>query len=73
VVPPSDSAPSVLDGCISEAELARQLHRFVRTLQRLAARRLGPPRTRIGRVIYYHVEHVRGLALAAGTASQAGW
>ena len=63
MVPPSDSAPSVLDGCISEAELARQLHRSVRTLQRLAARRLGPPRTKIGRVIYYHVEHVRDWLL----------
>ena len=55
----SDSAPSVLDGYISEADLARQLHRSVRTLQRLAARRLGPPRTKIGRLIFYNIEHVR--------------
>ena len=55
----SDSTPSVLDGYISEAELARQLHRSVRTMQRLAARRLGPPRTKIGRLIFYNVEHVR--------------
>ena len=55
----SDSAPSVLDGYITEAELARQLHRSVRTLQRLAARRLGPPRTKIGRLIFYNIEHVR--------------
>ena len=55
----SDSAPSVLDGYISEANLARQLNRSVRTLQRLAARRLGPPRTKIGRLIFYNVEHVR--------------
>jgi len=58
VVDLSDSARSVLDGYISEAELARQLHRSART-QRLAARRLGPPRTKIGRLIFYNIEHVR--------------
>ena len=35
----SDSSPSVLAVYISEAGLARQLNRSVRTLQRLAARR----------------------------------
>jgi len=55
----SDPAPSVLDGYISEADLARQLNRSVRTLQRLAARRLGPPRIKVGRLIFYNVEHVR--------------
>ena len=55
----SDTTPSVLDGYIREAALARQLNLSVRTLQRLAARRLGPPRTRVGRVILYNVEHVR--------------
>jgi hypothetical protein len=55
----SDPAPSVLDGYISEADLARQLNRSVRTLQRLAARRLGPPRTMVGRLIFYNIEHVR--------------
>jgi hypothetical protein len=52
-------APSVLDGYISEADLARQLNRSVRTLQRLAARRLGPPRTKIGRLVFYNVAHIR--------------
>jgi hypothetical protein len=56
---PTDPAPSILDGYISEAELALQLKRSVRTLQRLAARRLGPPRTKIGRLIFYNVEHIR--------------
>ena len=50
-------APSILDGYISEADLARQLNRSVRTLQRLAARRLGPPRTIVGRLIFYNIEH----------------
>jgi hypothetical protein len=56
-------APSILDGYISEADLARQLNRSVRTLQRLAARRLGPPRTKIGRLIVYNIEHVRAWLL----------
>ena len=59
MVDPSDTIPSVLDGYNSEADLAGQLHRAVRTLQRFAARRLGPPRTKIGHLIFYNVEHVR--------------
>jgi hypothetical protein len=55
---PSD-IPSVLAGYISEDDLARQLNRSVRTLQRMDARRLGPPRTKVGRLIFYNIEHVR--------------
>jgi predicted DNA-binding transcriptional regulator AlpA len=52
-------APSVLEGFISESDLARQLHRSVRTLQRLAATRSGPPRIKIGRSVYYRIDSVR--------------
>jgi hypothetical protein len=57
----SDSAPSpsVLEAYISETDLARQLKRSVRTLQRLAARQSGPPRIKIGRLIFYRIESVR--------------
>ena len=55
----SGPAPSVLDGYITEAELARQLNCSVRTLQRFAEKGEGPPRTRIGRLIYYNYQHVR--------------
>jgi len=55
----SDSAPSVLEGYITETDLARQLKRSVRTLQRLAARQSGPPRIKIGRLIFYRIESVR--------------
>ena len=57
----SDSAPSpsVLEVYITETDLARQLKRSVRTLQRLAARRSGPPRIKIGRLIFYNIAHVR--------------
>lgn len=50
---------SVLSGFITEADLARQMHRSVRTLQRLAAHHAGPPRIKIGRLIYYRVDSVR--------------
>ena len=65
-------APSILDGYISEADLARQLNRSVRTLQRLAARRLGLPRTKIGRLIFYNVELVRAWLLQQEQPAQAG-
>jgi len=55
----SGSAPSVLDGYIRETDLARQLNRSVRTLQRLAARRRGPPRIQIGRLVFYRIDSVR--------------
>ena len=55
----SDSAPSVLEGYIREADLAKQLNRSVRTLQRLTERRLGPPRIKIGRSVFYKIESVR--------------
>ena len=50
---------SVLDGYISETDLAKQLNRSARTLQRLAARRLGPPRIKVGRLVFYKVDSVR--------------
>jgi hypothetical protein len=56
---PSNSGGSVLEGYIREADLAKQLNRTVRTLQRLAARRLGPPRIKIGRSVFYKIESVR--------------
>jgi hypothetical protein len=57
----SDSAPapSVLEGYIRETDLARQLNRSVRTLHRFAARGLGPPRIKIGRLVFYRIDSVR--------------
>src|SRR5215472_5610443 len=54
----SGPAPSVLDGLITETDLARQLNRSVRTLQRLAAARSGPPRIKVGRLIFYRIDSV---------------
>ena len=55
----SAPSPSVLEGFISESDLARQLNRSVRTLQRLAARQAGPPRIKVGRLIFYRIDSVR--------------
>jgi Helix-turn-helix domain len=45
--------PTVLQGFITAAELAAQIHRSVRTLARWRALGEGPPVTRIGREILY--------------------
>lgn len=50
---------SVLEGYISKPELAAQLQKSTRTLDRLERQRIGPPRTKIGRLILYRVESVR--------------
>jgi len=50
-LPPPET--SVLADFISRAELARMLHRSVRTLCRWEAERYGPPVTRFGDSIYY--------------------
>lgn len=58
----SDPAPSVLDGYISEADLARQLNRSLRSPQCLAAA-LAPLTKKIGCLVFYNVEHVRDWLL----------
>lgn len=45
--------PSVLQDFISRTELARMLHRTVRTLSRWEVERYEPPVTRFGDSIYY--------------------
>ena len=50
---------SVLEGYITKPDLAAQLQKSTRTLDRLERQRLGPPRTKIGRLILYRVDSVR--------------
>ena len=50
---------NVLDGYPTRADLAQQLHKCERTLDRWAAQRTGPPRTVIGQTIFYDIEDVR--------------
>ena len=55
----TDTAPSsVLSGYLTKAQLAEQLGRSVRTLDRMALSGDGPPRTKIGRTTLYRREAV---------------
>lgn len=54
----SEEKFGVLDDYISESELARQLEKDPRTLQRWRKQRVGPPVTFVGRVPYYRKESV---------------
>ena len=50
---------TVLDGFLTEAQLAKQLRRTQRTLQRWHVSRIGPPRIELGRLILYSAASVR--------------
>jgi len=55
----TDTAPSsVLSGYLTKTQLAEQLGRSVRTLDRMALSGDGPPRTKIGRTTLYRREAV---------------
>jgi hypothetical protein len=54
----TDTAGDLLAGYLSEGELAKQLKKTPRTLQRWRRRRVGPPVTLLGRVPYYRKEGV---------------
>lgn len=55
----TDTAPSsVLSGYLTKTQLAAQLGRSVRTLDRMASSGDGPPRTKIGRTTLYRREAV---------------
>jgi hypothetical protein len=56
---------SMISNYFSEEELASELHKNVRTLRRWAARREGPPVTKIGRDTFY-----RRAAVAEWLAAQ---
>lgn len=49
----------ILSDYLSRDDLARQLNRTIRTLERWESLRIGPPITRIGKTPMYHVESVR--------------
>ncbi len=52
-------ALSILEGYVRREELAAELQKSVRTLDRWDVRRVGPPRTIVGRLILYNVDSVR--------------
>lgn len=57
-IPARATSTHVLDGYITEEELARQWGVSVRTCQRSRALRRGPPYLVLGRQVYYRVEAV---------------
>ena len=50
---------SVLDGYVTKPELAEQLSKSERTLDRWHELRIGPPRIVIGRTVLYRIDAVR--------------
>ena len=49
----------ILDGFITREQLAAELGKSPRTIDRWEVRRIGPPRVIVGRTILYRVESVR--------------
>lgn len=55
----SQHSTALLDGYVSRDELALELRVTVRTLDKWAWLRKGPPKVRIGARVYYHRDDVR--------------
>ena len=53
------SQTHILDGFITREQLAVELGKSTRTIDRWEVRRIGPPRVIVGRTILYRVESVR--------------
>jgi hypothetical protein len=49
---------AILEGYLSEAELAKQLNKTERTLQIWRQRREGPPWTKVGKSVFYYTDTV---------------
>ena len=66
-------ATSVLEGFITKEELAAQLGRSTRTIDRWHSRRIGPPRVTIGNLVLFEREGVmQWLKQAAKTSRRRG-
>ena len=61
---PNSDKPSILGGYLSRSELAAELNRTVRTLERWELHRIGPACTHIGKSPYYRVDAVRAWLLS---------
>ena len=51
--------PQILQGYLTRDELAAQIGRCRRTIERWTSLGIGPPRIRVGRLVLYRVESVR--------------
>ena len=62
------SKSKLLEGYLSEAEMAAEINRGVRTLQRWRTLQIGPPYTLINLQPVYNLERAREWLAAGGTA-----
>jgi len=53
------SQPHILEGFLTREQLAAELGKSLRTIDRWEVRRIGPPRVIVGRTIWYRAESVR--------------
>lgn len=65
---PTSETPSLLDGMISEHDLAKELKVCLRTVISMRERKEGPPFIRIARRIYYRREKVAEWLLSREAA-----
>lgn len=64
------SDDTILAGYLTEKELADQLRRNPRTLQRWRKQQIGPPYTMVGEVPLYNLEDGRQWLATGGTAAR---
>jgi hypothetical protein len=55
----SDKPPGLLSGYLTRPQLATELNRTIRTLERWEWERIGPAVTRVGKTPMYRIEAVR--------------
>jgi hypothetical protein len=60
----SANSTAVLDGYVTRENLAAQLGKSMRTIDRWEQHRAGPPRVLVGKTIFYRVESVRDWLLS---------
>ena len=53
------TATDLLDSYLTKRDLAQQIGKTERTLDRWASLRIGPPRTLIGKSVFYQVDDVK--------------
>ena len=54
----NDEIPHLLRNYLTREQLAAMLNKSVRTLDRMHRKRVGPPRTTIGKLVRYRLEAV---------------
>ena len=69
---PKPKRLGLLAGFVPESELAADLDKDIRTLQRWRKLRVGPPFILVGNQPFYSIEKARGWLVAGGTGDVSG-